>query len=70
VKVFNCNSQDTEDRARREAAAMLAVQSLDGCLWMLDKYAGIRDPERGGAIYYLSMPCVPRPLSWLGNMHR
>ncbi len=64
VKVFDCDTEDTEDCARSEAAAMKAVQSLDGCLWLHDMYASVTDPELGGASYYLSMPCAPRPLSW------
>ena len=58
VKELFCNSQAQEDLVRREAAAMKAVQSLEGCLPVLGTYADIWDEVDGGATYYLAMPCA------------
>ena len=58
VKEIECFRQATEDDVRREAAAMEAVTSLEGCLGILGKYAGELDSSDGGAVYHLAMPCA------------
>ena len=61
VKELECFRRATEDDARREAASMQAVTSLQGCLDLLGKYAAVYDDDMGGAAYYLAMPCALLP---------
>ena len=63
VKEIDCLYLDVEDRVRREASANKAVRGLKGCLPVIGIYAGINDPDDGGANYYFSMPCAPHPAS-------
>ncbi len=62
MKCICCYHRAKEDAVRREAAAMEAVASLDGCLQVIDKYAVLSNPIIGGIGYSFVMPCALRLL--------